>query len=281
MRRLYRDTVGEIITCSNLLKTALLLFLFFFNFNSTAAQIWKRKRTLKKIDSLELVINSDRESYKQELIDIHKLTAYLSIKLDSLTLELDSMDRIIDSMALIVKKTVKLDNHSDEKLSKNITNTYCPDDVALEQVKYLENCCCLIDQACPNETSADGLRIITEGYQMAVIKGTIVLGSCWDFINRVYNNAGYPQANIETIYKGKKGSKFQKPELLHAGDWVYHINYSYHNVEHSAIFICWENFDKRLAVTLSYVGQNRSVPGQYGTFDLSGVYNVMRPKKMN
>ena len=79
MRRLYRDTVGEIITCSNLLKTALLLFLFFFNFNSTAAQIWKRKRTLKKIDSLELVINSDRESYKQELIDIHKLTAYLSI----------------------------------------------------------------------------------------------------------------------------------------------------------------------------------------------------------
>jgi hypothetical protein len=188
------------------------------------------------------------------------------------------MQSIIDSLVFL-KKPVKSESLSDKDSSANSSNTFCPDDAMLEHVKHLQNCCCLSDEACPNVTSAGGLRIIKEGYQMAVISRTVVRGSCWDFINRVYSNAGYQQANRETIYKGNKGSKYPTPELLHPGDWVYHVNYSYHNVGHSAIFICWKDYDKRMAVTLSYVGQNRSAPGKYGVYDLSGIYNVMRAKE--
>jgi hypothetical protein len=270
---------SEIIIVSNVVKPTILLLLLFFNFNPVQAQFWKFRSNANKIDSLKLVINQDRDSYKKELSQSYYLTTRLSNKLDSLTLKLNHMQCIIDSLAFAEKNTVKSESLSDKESSTDSSSAFCPDDAMLEQVKHLQNCCCLNDEACPNETSAGGLRIIREGYQMAVISRTVVRGSCWDFINRVYSNAGYQQANRETIYKGTKGSKYPTPELLHPGDWVYHVNYSYHNVGHSAIFICWKDYDKKMAVTLSYVGQNRSSPGKYGIYDLSGIYNVMRAKE--
>ena len=272
-------TVSEIIIVSNVMKPTILLLLLFFNFNPVEAQFWKFRSNANKIDSLKLVINQDRDSYKKELSQSYLLTTRLSNKIDSLILELDHMQGIIDSMAFTVENSVKSDSQSDKELSSDSSSTFCPDDATLEQVKHLQSCCCLTDQACPNQTSEGGLRIIREGYQMAVISRTVVRGSCWDFINRVYSNAGYQQANRETIYKGTKGRKYPSPKSLQPGDWVYHVNYSYHNVEHSAIFVCWKDYDKKMAVTLSYVGQNRSAPGKYGVYDLSGIYNVMRAKE--
>ena len=189
------------------------------------------------------------------------------------------MRRRIDSLEIALKKAVKADIVIANEPNSESSNVFCPDDAMLEQIDYLQNCCCLIDEACPNKTSAGGLRIIREGYQMAIVRKDIIIGSCWDFINKVYSNSGFKQANRETIYKGKKGSKYPTPKLLQPGDWVYHVNYSFNNIEHSAIFICWKDFDKKMAITLSYVGQNRSSPGKYGIYDLSGVYNIMRAKE--
>ena len=94
-----------------------------------------------------------------------------------------------------------------------------------------------------------------------------------------YNSAGVQRANREVVYKRTEGTELSSPELLEAGDWVYHVNYSYYNVEHSAIFICWKDYDKRMGITLSYVGQNKSAPGKYGVYDLRGVYNIKRAKE--
>lgn len=55
----------------------------------------------------------------------------------------------------------------------------------LQQVEYLKSCCCLLEQGCPNKTQEAGLRIINEGYKMAILQKDIVIGSCWDFINAV------------------------------------------------------------------------------------------------
>jgi hypothetical protein len=255
----------------------LLLFIL-FNFNPVEAQFWNFRSNLIKIDSLESVINQDRELYNKELNQSYDLSAHQSSTIDSLALEIDSMVLILDSLILVIKNTTKLDVPLISKPNSDSSNVFCPDKTMIEQVKRLQNCCCLTDD-CPNKISASGLRIIREGYKMAVVSRTIVRGSCWDFINKVYSNAGYPSARRETVYKKKKGSKLASPKLLQPGDWVYHINYSYHNVGHSAIFVCWKDYENRMAITLSYAGQNKSTPGKYGTYDLSGIYSIMRAKK--
>ena len=166
------------------MKTLLLLGLISFNLNASA-QIWKFRSTVNKIDSLEEVINRDRELYNNELIQSHSLTNRLSDKINSLKLELARMEHTIDSLAFAAKNTVKTDSALTTNPTTNAQSTFCPDNIILEQVKYLENCCCLIDQGCPNKTSAGGLRIVKEGYQMAIIREDIITGSCWDFINKV------------------------------------------------------------------------------------------------
>ena len=34
---------------------------------------------------------------------------------------------------------------------------------------------------------------------------------------------------------------------------------------------------KKIAITLSYAGMNRSVPANYGTYDLSNIFAIFRP----
>ena len=279
MERLKLILNRDLTIISSLMKQTILILFLFLNYYPVKAQFWKFRSNVTKIDSLELVINRDRDTHNKGLYQSNDLSTRLTNKLDSLTLKLNYMRRRIDSLEIALKKTVKADIVIANETNSESSNIFCPDDAMLEQMEYLQNCCCLIDEACPNKTSAGGLRIIREGYQMAIVRKDIIIGSCWDFINKVYSNSGFKQANRETIYKGKKGSKYPNPELLHPGDWVYHVNYSYHNIEHSAIFICWKDYDKRMAITLSYVGQNRSSPGKYGIYDLSGIYNIMRAKE--
>ena len=157
-----------------------------------------------------------------------------------------------------------------------VDSSFCPDSLMISQMNSLKECCCFRDINCSNLISSEGLKVIKTGHFMSIIKNEIIKGSCWDFVNKVYNNSGFPSSKRKTIYKGKKNESSVDLTKLQSGDWIYHVNYSYHNVSHSAIFICWKDFDKKIGITLSYVGQNRLKPGRYGTFDLSGVYNIIR-----
>lgn len=129
------------------------------------------------------------------------------------------------------------------------------------------------------KTLAAGEKILKIGQYMALTSKEIVRGSCWDYINAVYNRAGYPQSKRVYILKGKKDTgPYAKSEAIQVGDWLYYINHSYHEVPHSGIFIHWVDKNKRIASILSYGGESRNKPGRYRNYDLSHVYTIIRAK---
>ena len=112
--------------------------------------------------------------------------------------------------------------------------------------------------------------------QDMVRKKVIVRGSCWDYINAVYHNAGFGYKKRHMVYKSKKRGPYADLSLLRAGDWLYHVNYSYGRVGHSGIFIRWIDKKNKLALMLSYAGERRKMPARYKVYDLSSVYTIIR-----
>ena len=127
-----------------------------------------------------------------------------------------------------------------------------------------------------NQSKKTGKDIIKIAHQMAIVDKIIVKGSCWDFLDKVYTKAGYPRGQRKIVFKSVKKGPYANIDLIKPGDWLYYINYSYHMVEHSGLFIEWVNKDKKIAKILSYAGQNRSEPGRYRNYDLKSVYYIMR-----
>jgi hypothetical protein len=106
-------------------------------------------------------------------------------------------------------------------------------------------------------------------------------GSCWNYANKLYEFAGFTQAKRKVVYSANKGTLLKDPSLILPGDWLFHVNYSFRNVEHSAIFVCWKDKANLLAITLSHVGQNKYAEGKFGVYDLKGVYRVTRAIDLN
>lgn len=138
----------------------------------------------------------------------------------------------------------------------------CQDEVSLQQAKQLDSA---------------SLQVLEIGKQMALITKTIILGSCWDFVHEVFSRAGVA-ASKRVVYKTKKAGPYADSRLVQPGDWIYHINHSSNGIDHSAIFICWKDYAKREAITLSYAGRNRSVPGRYSIYDLRSIFAIFRPQ---
>lgn len=258
-----------------------LVLLFNGKANGQFWKIFQKKPTANelKLDSLEDVINYDREYFQAEILRFHELTLDYNSRIDSLNDIVFSLNNKLDSIHFATIEKQKKD--SIEIAQKDVLynqDEFCPEEHMQQQVKYLQECCCLVNDRCPNNISEAGMKVIRKGYEMAVETKDIVRGSCWDFINLVYKKAGYSSGERKTVFKGKKSGKFANPSILEPGDWIYHVNYSYHNVGHSAIFVCWKDYNKKEAITLSYVGGNKARPGKFGVYDLRGVYNVMRAK---
>jgi len=120
-------------------------------------------------------------------------------------------------------------------------------------------------------------RVLNTGKKM-INNGTLVKGSCWDYIDCIYTKAGCSRSQRHTIFKSKKRGPYASAKQIRAGDWLYFINGSYHNSEHSAIFIKWINYKKRIAQMLSYQGEGKRKPARYKNYVLRKVYNIMRVK---
>jgi hypothetical protein len=157
---------------------------------------------------------------------------------------------------------------------------------AIAQVKTLkkssmDNYCQCEQTYINSDTSIEdniGFKILKVGYQMALIDRCIIKGSCWDFVNEVYRRSGSADTK-ETIFRSHKKGSFAPSSIVQPGDWIYHINHQFNNSEHSAIFICWKDFEKKIAITLSYAGGNRNLPGHYGEYHIDNIYSIFRPKK--
>lgn len=128
-----------------------------------------------------------------------------------------------------------------------------------------------------DRASAEGKKILVTAREM-IENGDIVVGSCWDFVNAAYNKAGAKSPERDVIFKSKKTGPYAKHTDIEPGDWLYYINYSYNNVEHSAIFVEWIDYDNKEALMISYAGGNKKVVARYKSYDLSSVYHIMRAK---
>ena len=125
--------------------------------------------------------------------------------------------------------------------------------------------------------SEPGLRVLAMARRMMEAK-TIIRGSCWDYANAVYRRAGFSGRARQTVFRGRRQrGPYAPARLFRAGDWLYFINHSYHDVQHSAIFVRWVDRRARVALMVTYRGARRAVPGVYDEYDLSHVYRVVRP----
>ena len=127
-------------------------------------------------------------------------------------------------------------------------------------------------------TADDRGRHILSRTDEMIDQGVIIQGDCWDYINTVYNRAGYPEARRYKVFAGGKKGPYVSTSIIRPGDWLYFINHSYNNIEHSAIFVEWVNKGAKQARMVSYAGEKRREPARYMNYDLSSVYMVIRAR---
>ena len=106
----------------------------------------------------------------------------------------------------------------------------------------------------------------------------VLIGGCWDYINEVYNRSGIREKERVTFYKSKKEGPYTSIDQIKAGDWLYFVNHSYKENEHSALFVAWADLTKKMAITVSYQGEKKKVPATYKQFVIDKVYNIVRAK---
>jgi hypothetical protein len=121
-------------------------------------------------------------------------------------------------------------------------------------------------------------RKILEVSRIMIANQEIILGSCWDYINGAYNRAGYLSNQRVTVFKSKLKGPYAIESKIEAGDFLYFINHSYGDVEHSGVFVAWTNLAKKEALIMSYPGGSQAKPARYRKYDLSSVYNIIRPR---
>lgn len=118
-------------------------------------------------------------------------------------------------------------------------------------------------------------EVISTARTMALNERTIVQGGCWDYLNAVFKRAGVTR---DTIHKGAyRQGPYADSSAIEIGDWLYYINHGYRGVEHSGLFVGWVDETSKQALILSYAGENRREPARYRVYDLSNVYQIMRP----
>lgn len=119
-------------------------------------------------------------------------------------------------------------------------------------------------------------KILNTARTMSLINKEIIKGSCWDYINEVFNRAGYPLNKRKTVFKGHIHKGPYAHEQIQAGDWVYFKNYNYKNNPHSSIFVQWKDKANKQALMLSYAGERRKQPARYKVYDLRSAYQIIR-----
>jgi hypothetical protein len=107
---------------------------------------------------------------------------------------------------------------------------------------------------------------------------TIIKGSCYDWINMVYNENGYKGKKREKIFWSKESGPYANASKLKPGDWIMFKNLTYGEIGHSGIFLSWLDFDKKSAMVIGYAGQKRTMPGRYREYEITRLFGVLRGK---
>ncbi len=129
------------------------------------------------------------------------------------------------------------------------------------------------------EADPKARTILRTGREMTLDEQVVIIGGCWDYIDAVYTRAGFTRDRRRVVFKGtKENGPYADEDELRPGDWVYHINHSYNDIEHSGIFIKWLDKESAIGLLLSYRGERSNKPARYRGYDLSNVYTITRAK---
>lgn len=126
--------------------------------------------------------------------------------------------------------------------------------------------------------TASGRKILEVSRSM-IANQDVFVGGCWNYINAVYDRAGYSAKQRDTIYKSKFQGPYVNSDLIQSGDWLYFVNHSFSESEHSAIFVTWLDEDRKEALMVNYIGGSKKRPGTYKRFIIDEVYNIIRAKE--
>ena len=88
-----------------------------------------------------------------------------------------------------------------------------------------------------------------------VNRGEIIPGGCWDYLNAGFDRAGIPEARRQMVFSGDaKAGPYADPATFLPGDWLYYVNHSYGDIEHSGVFVDWTDYARSEGLVLSYDG---------------------------
>lgn len=133
-------------------------------------------------------------------------------------------------------------------------------------------------KAAEGRALAPARKILEQGRKMALQDSTILPGTCWTYANAIFKRAGYAKSK-QYVYKSKKRGPYADTDLIQPGDWLYFINHSYHNIDHSVIFVGWLDKENKLGLTIGYEGRYHKKPGRYKVYNLKDVFFITRAGK--
>jgi hypothetical protein len=126
-----------------------------------------------------------------------------------------------------------------------------------------------------SRASPEGRRILATGRKMALVHHAVIRGSCWDYANAIFERAGYPREVVMQTQGEPLNLHFHS---LQPGDFISYVNHSFNDIKHTAIFVDWVDYDRKIGLMLSYAGQKRKEPARYKLYDLSDVYYIARAR---
>lgn len=122
-----------------------------------------------------------------------------------------------------------------------------------------------------------GAKIVLQQTRHMALSKELIKGACWDYLNEAWNRAGVVQSKRLHIFNGSYDrGPYADVTLIRTGDWLYHINHSYHEMPHSGLFIAWIDRAKHQALMFSYAGEHRKEPARYRVYTIDKVYHIMR-----
>jgi hypothetical protein len=126
------------------------------------------------------------------------------------------------------------------------------------------------------QRAPSGTRRVLATARTLIDDEVVIRGTCFTWLNAVYRQAG---GRFSTVYSGDRRGRYASADQLAPGDWVRFVNHSYGGVTHSAIFIAWIDRASSTALTVSYPGERREVPGRYREYALTSVYQIDRMRE--
>lgn len=123
-----------------------------------------------------------------------------------------------------------------------------------------------------------GERVLRMARRM-VRRRTIVRGSCFDYIERVFRRAGYGEGERTRVFSSVPEGPYADLSLIAPGDWLFIVHADREPIlTHSVIFVRWLDRAAGRAEVVSYAGGGARRPGGIVPYTLTRTYVIARAR---